>query len=891
MRIKARLFFFVSALMLLITVGCSVPPVIVSNLRVEMQDNPIGLTVQHPRFSWQISSPIPDLIQRSYRIQVATSVENLNNGDSLIWDSGNIASEKCVLVPYSGKPLVSNQRYYWHVRVNANHRKGQWSKISSWTTALFDQKEWKASWIEMDSIGQMAIYFRKEFFAKKGISHAYLYISGIGLSEAYLNGRRIGDNVLSPTVSTYSSRIYYNMFDVSDFVSIGRNALAVVVGKGTLGTKNKPRLLAQLFLDYSNGNHELVLSDTTWHATIHGPIIANDLLQGEEYDARLEIPGWNNIDFNDAQWSKVKQMPVSVRNLSPQTNPNICIHESIRPASAHLNENGNVIIDMGQNMSGWLSVKLKAKTGVPIKIRYAERLAATGDSLDILSLYGARQTDIYIPANDGTFNWEPKFTIHGFRYVEISGLDYLPNTSDFIGQVVSDRMNNVGSFNSSDALLNRLYRNAWWGIRSNYRGMPLGCPQRADYGGSMVYRGAGCIGESFLFDNALLYNKWEQDIYDLQRIDGAISDISPSEYPTYSGKVIGQATYFYVAEMLYRQYGDKNAILRYYSSMKRYLRYVMSTEMNNFIIVKDKFGDPAVPSGSVYKVNAKDISCKTDDAIISSSIYYDLLQKMIYFARVLDKDGDVTYYRTLASKMKSYFNREFFHASEGFYGNNTATANILSLQLGLVPKGAEKRVFRNIVKNINGEKDHICTGLVGLQHLMRVLTEGGKEDLAYQIAKNITYPSWGYMVEHDATSFWESWSADSIKMQTASMNHVSLIGDLLIWYYEDLAGIKCASNAVGFKRLLMRPYFPKGLDYVNASYRSIYGLIKSSWMNKNGRFRWKVTIPGNTSAVIQIPKSFNVDDSYQKGMHSSTISSSYTEFEIGSGTYVFTNYK
>ena len=884
----------------------------VKNLRVEMKENPLGIDSAHPRFSWQVSSDRPDLVQTTYRIQVAASPEALAAEGPLMWDSGTVASDASVLVPYEGEPLASGQYYWWRVKLSTNQGDTQWSEPGSWSMAL-DDSEWTASWIGEDAISNpgesagsdkdamtrlAARYLRKEFSADKTVSRAMLYISGLGVYEAYLNGEKIGDDVLAPGLSQYDKRVYYNVYDVTEMLASGKNTLGVILGNGryfamrwksmqNLKTFGLPSLLAQLNIEYSDGTKAVVASDGSWKVNSRGPIVANNEFDGEEYDARLEFEGWDKNGFDDSGWKTVDMMDAPKGRLSAQQNPNIRIQETIKPVAIFERPDGKYILDMGQNMVGWLKVSLKGKAGQPITMRFAEILQDDG-SLYVDNLRSAKATDIYIPARDGEFSWHPLFVFHGFRFVEISGLDYKPELSAFTGEVLYDAMETTGSFETSNPLVNQIHKNAYWGIRGNYRGMPTDCPQRDERMGWLGDRTTGAYGEAYIFDNALLYNKWVRDIEESMSPEGAISDVSPNYWPLYTDNVTWPAAFFNVSDMLYRHFGDDSAIRSHYPAMKRWMDYTARKTMKDYIMTKDLYGDWCMPPESQELIHSQDPSRITDGAILSTTVYYDLLNKMAEFAAISGHEEDIEGYRTLAAKIREAYNERFFDEETARYGNNTVTANILSLRLGLVPEGYEQRVFDNIVNKTEVDfNGHVSTGVLGIQHLMRGLTEYGRVDLAYKILTNETYPSWGYMVRQGATTIWELWNGDTADPAMNSGNHVMLLGDLIIWLYEDLAGIKCAPEATGFKKIVMEPVFPEGLDEVSASYDSVYGTIESAWSRKNGRFSWTVTVPGNTSAVVRIPKAFNVSVKEKPGIHSITDAGEYVEVEIGSGKYNF----
>ena len=888
--------------------GCQGTAVKIESLKTEMQENPQGLGVSTPRFSWQIHSDQPDLRQESYQIQVAGSEQDLKKGNNLLWDSGIVASDESILIPYKGETLSSREIYYWWVKVTTNQGETGWSNINHWSMTLLENSNWRGKWIgenEMSNPGETdkkktrlaARYLRKPFDSKQKVKRAVLYISGMGTYEAYINGERISDDVLAPTASWYPERVYYNVYDVTSLIQ-KNNLLAVKLGNGRyFGMRESPtqvfglpRLLTQLEIEYSDGSTDVIVSDESWKITSQGPIIANNEFDGEEYDARMELPEWDKIQYDDATWKQVDIMDAPQGKLTVQPNPNIRVQEELTPITITKLTDGKFILDMGQNMVGRIKInRMKGKKNQPITMRFAE-MVNPDSTLYMANLRSANVTDIYTPATDGDFSWEPSFVFHGFRFVEISGLDYQPELSDFTGKVIYDNMETIGQFETSNETINQIFKNAYWGIRGNYRGMPTDCPQRDERQGWLGDRTTGSFGEAFVFDNALLYSKWLQDIEDSQSPEGSISVVSPRYWTIFNDDVTWPAAYFYGTKMLWQNYGDTEPIKRHYPSMKRYLERIQQVSIQDYIVTKDTYGDWCLPPESQELIHSQDPARKTVGAVLSSTVYYNLLNLMSEFAQVTGNEKDIAGYKELASKIKEAYNARFFKSDSALYDNNTVTANMLSLQLGLVPEGYEQKVFDNIVHKTEVDfGGHVSTGVLGIQHLMRGLTEHGNVDLAYKIATNRTYPSWGYMIEKGATTIWELWNGDTANPAMNSANHVMLLGDLLIWFYEDLAGIKNHPESTAYKKLLMEPKFPEGLTHVKASYKSVSGEIKSEWKKENRTFQWDITIPGNSSAIIRLPKELNMSAPAGKGVRNVTNTETGIEIELGSGNYRLSN--
>lgn len=890
-------------------------PVEIIDLKCNMQHNPYGIADPVPTLSWKLVSDRDNVVQKAYRIQVASSEAALEGGDADKWDSGWVKSAQTVYIPYGGIPLESRETCWWRVNVKTGEGKTGWSETSTWTSAFLSGDQWKAQWIGLDrcSAGEKtdggntvlaARYFRKDFSTARGqkVQKAVLYICGLGTYYAYINGEKIGDQVHSPVVSDYDKSVYYNVFDVTDLVrSEGANTIGAAVGNGFFFAPRNPglrhfgypRLLAQLEITYGDGTVQTVVTDGSWKVTSDGPVRANNYYDGEVYDARMEMPGWNEPGFvsgETAVWNDAEPVAAPQGRLVAQPNPPVEVMHTLTPVSVNKLGSDTYILDMGQNMVGWVEMDCLIPAGSRVKLRFAELLNPDG-SLYTANLRSAACTDIFI--GDGRQSgWEPSFVFHGFRYVEVTGFPGEPSVRDFTGKVIYDRMPVTGHFSTSDSTVNRIYRNATWGIRGNYHGMPTDCPQRDERLGWLGDRTTGSYGESYVFDNNLLYEKWLQDIADTQNEQGSISDVSPNFWMLYQDDVTWPSAYFNVARMLYRRFGNPVPVIRHYGSMKKWMDHIAGTAMEDGIVVKDTYGDWCMPPESPELIHSQDPSRKTDGRLLSTATYYYLLGVMEEFASISGHEADIQGYRTLAAKVKEAYNREFLRKgdspSDAWYSNNTVTANLLSIAYGLVPEEYEDAVFGHIVRKTEDDfNGHVSTGVIGICHLMRGLTRGGRADLALRLATNTGYPSWGYMVEHGATTIWELWNGDTADPAMNSANHVMLLGDLLIWFYEDLAGIRTSPEATAFSRLQMKPYPVDGLDHVEASYDSVRGRIASAWRKTDdGRFVWDMTLPANTSAEVWVPCGDDAPEVPEKAVFLRN-EPGYSVYSVGSGQWKF----
>lgn len=849
----------------------------VTGLRCEMLTDPEGIDVTQPRLSWILQTGEQDVRQQAYRVMVASTKEKLNNDEADLWDSGKVESNNSVHIKYSGKPLKSREEAYWKVKVWTGKGETEWSSPAFWSMGILTYAEWKSTrWIGMDkafpgdSISQFsrlsARYLRKEFDTKKKIRKAKAYIMGLGLYELYINGQKIGDRVLAPVPTDYTKNVKYNVFDVTSHIKQGDNAIGTILGNGRyfamrqnykpykIKTFGYPKMAMQLVLEYTDGSTETIKTDESWKLTADGPIRTNNEYDGEEYDARREMPGWNRSGFDDSNWLQATYVQEPGGFYEAQMTPGMTIMEELTPVSVTKLDNGKYILDMGQNMVGWLQIRVRGDRGDRIILRFAESLKDDG-SLYTANLRDARVTDVYTLKGDREETWEPKFVYHGFRYVEVSGYPEKPSEDDFVGKVVYDELETTGTFRSSNDILNRVFKNAYWGIRGNYKGMPIDCPQRNERQPWLGDRATGAYGESFVFNNATLYAKWLDDIKNAQTQDGGIPDVAPAFWRYYGDNVTWPGTYINVADMLYNQYGDKKVLEEHYPSMKKWIKYMEINYLEDGLMTRDKYGDWCVPPESPELIHSRDPRRKTDGVLLASAYYIRLLKLMKKFAGIIGAgQKDIRYYEELSGDMTEAFNRQFFDKDTYSYDNNTVTANLLPLAFGITPEDLREKVFENMVHTIEKTNNsHISTGVIGTQFLMRTLTEYGRADLAFRLASNTTYPSWGYMAENGATTIWELWNGNTAKPEMNSQNHVMLLGDLLIWYYEDLAGIKSDPRAPGFERIVMKPAFPDGLDHVDASYQSVRGLIKSSWKKKGSRLEWQITIPPNTTAEVYLP--------------------------------------
>ena len=877
-------------------------------LRSEYRANPQGIDVTDPRLSWVLAAAdakARGLRQTAYRVIVASTERALAAGTGDLWDTGKVASDQSAQVVYAGKPLTSGAAAFWKVQVwDQAGQPSAWSAPAQWSMGLLHPEDWQAKWIGRDEPDTTTAHrlagrlLRKEFQAPKPVRRATVYYSGLGLSELYLNGAKVGDHVLSPGLTDYDKHVLYVTFDVTKQIAAGRNAIGLMLGNGRYRaprvdarrTRNfgDPKAILRLDVEYQDGSRATVVSDETWKLSSAGPILANNEYDGEEYDARMEQTGWNRAGFDDGKWEPVHIVAAPAGVLAAQMAEPLRVTETLRPVSLKVLKPGVYIFDMGQNMVGWCRLRVAGPKGTQITLRHAETLNPDG-SLYTANLRTARVTDLYTLKGEGTEVWEPRFTYHGFRYVELTGFPGAPTATALEGRVVHDDMEKSADFTSSNTLLNQIHHNMFWGIRGNYRSIPTDCPQRDERQGWLGDRSQVSRSEAYMFDVAAFYTKWMTDIADSQKPDGSVPVVSPNYWPNYYDDLTWPGTFIFVHGMLYDEYGDMRAMERNYPAMKKWIDHE-ATFVKDGLMPKDKYGDWCVPPEDPKLIHSVDPARITDPTLLGSSYYYELLRTMARYARLLDKSADAADFDQRATQVNAAFQKRFFKPASGIYDNGTQTSSILPLYFDMVPPENRAAVFASLIRNIEQKSDgHVGTGLVGAQWLMRTLTDNGRPDVAYQIATQKTYPGWGYMVQKGATTVWELWNGDTADPAMNSGNHVMQIGDLAVWMYEDLAGIRSYPAKPGFQRAVIHPVPAGDLTFVKASHKSMYGTIATSWKRDAAHFTLEVTIPPNTSALVTIPAKdpAAVTESGHSVKYLRIEPGGAATYEVPSGTYTF----
>lgn len=799
---------------------------------------------------------------------------------------------------------------------------GTWRGASEnsdgWNTSEYDHSAWGnvsdfgnvgiAPWgkVQMSNEDRElpARMLRKEFTVTRRVTRATAYFSGLGLSELYVNGKKVSADVLSPGLTHYTKRALYVTYDVTRLVKVGKNAMGIWLGNGryyapriTVPMKTlhygAPQALLQLEIEYDDGSRRTVVTESTWRMTDQGPIRANNEYDGEWYDARMEMRGWADAGFDDSSWPLVDVVDAPQGRLAAQMIQPIRVTGTIKPLSVREPNPGVYIYDMGQNFVGWCKLTVKGRAGTAVRLRHAELLKQDG-TLYMDNIRGAKVADVYVLKGSGNEVYEPRFTYHGFRYVEVTGYPGKPDLQVIEGCVVNDDMSESGTFTCSKPIINQIYKNIFWGTRGNYRSIPTDCPQRDERQGWLGDRSCEAKGETYLYDVAAFYTKWLHDMTDAQSDQGSVPDVCPPYWPLYNDNVTWPSSVVIIPGMLYEHYGDVRILERQYPTMAKWITH-MTSYIKDSIMPRDTYGDWCMPPEKLTLIHSQDPTRKTKASLLGSTYFYHCLTLMAKYATILRKVEDAKRYQEQADALKSAMNAAFFDKAKGYYDNGTQTACVLPLAYNMVPEGEHERVFSHLLDKIQNEtKGHIGTGLIGGQWLNRVLTERGRADISYAFATHTNYPSWGYMIKNGATTIWELWNGNTADPAMNSGNHVMLVGDLLIWLHESLAGIAPDPAIPGFKSVVMRPQMVGDLEWVSAKYNSQYGEIESSW-KKGVRTEWKINIPPNARATLYVPSQSKamISESGKAVEQVKEVKWLRDEkgcsvFEISSGRYTFT---
>jgi len=877
----------------------------IDGVTCEYARNPVGIDVAQPRFSWTVMSDKRDVVQSAYQVEVALDVLF----SELVWQSGRVESDQSVHVAYGGEPLRSRTRYHLRVRVWAD-REGvtAWSEPSYFEMGLLDSQEWVARWITATSIDpKPCTLLRRDFTVDHKIESARIYATAHGVYELQLDGERVGDWVLTPGWTSYANQLPYQTYDVTHRLEQGAHTLGVILGdgwyKGPLGWNGQENLygdtraaLVQLHLQYEDGSQAVIASDGQWTAST-GPILRSEIYYGETYDARLEKARWSAPGFDDGSFAAVYLVDEACTTLVAQESPPMRVIDEIQPLALLHTPAGDRVIDMGQNMVGWVRFRVQGDAGTVITLHHAEVLDHEGNFYTD-NLRSARQLVTYTckGAAEGEV-FEPHFTFQGFRYVKVEGYPGELSMAAFTGRVIHSDYEQTGAFSCSDPLVNQLQHNILWGQKGNFVDVPTDCPQRDER--------LGWTGDAQVFVRTAVFNgrvptffsKWLRDLAFDQMPDGGVPHVIPNVLgaEAYGSSAWGDAAVI-CPWQLYLAYGDRRLLESQYESMKAWVRYIHDQGDDEWL------WNTGFHFGDWLALDAKEGSYigATPKDLIATAYYAHSTDLLAKTAAVLARTAEAELYRRWHQEICVRFGEEFV-TPRGRIAAYTQTAHVLALMFDLVKGDQRKRTADTLALLIRENGYRLTTGFVGTPYLCRVLSENGHHDVACQLVRQTEYPSWLYSVQKGATTIWEHW--DGIKSDGSfwsadmnSFNHYAYgsIGD---WLYGVLAGLDTDPEFPGYRRIRIAPKPDAAFSFAKVGHESLYGLIGSGWSREDetGQMTISVEIPVNTVATIVLPGASglavwegDVPLGEAIGIHSVTQQDGDLSLEVGSGHYVFT---
>jgi len=853
--------------------------VALTDLRCEYQVNPLGLGESKPRLSWRLRSTRRGAAQTACQVRVAATAEQLTQKDAVLWDSGRITMADSAHFGYAGPPLCSGVRYVWQVRIwDDAGAASTWSEPAWWEMGLLAPADWSARWIapawaEDAMTPQPSPLLRRDFLLDRPVLRARLYVTARGLYVCEINGRRVGDALLTPGWTSYHHRLLAQSYDVTDLLRPGANAIGAILGegwyRGRIGAVGGRRcaygdalgLLLQLVVGYTDGATTILTSDEHWQA-ISGPILAAGIYDGERYDARLAQANWSAPGGGDSSWQPVRVMDWPRENVVAAAAPVVRALQEITPVVAVRHNDSRAIYDMGENIAGWTRLAVQGEPGVCVALRHAEAIDAAGQ-LYTANLRSALQTDHYHLRGDGVEHFEPHFTVHGFRYVEVESSAPLLTPPQVNGIVIHSDLELTGSFACSDERLNRLQRNIVRSQRGNFIDIPTDCPQRDERlgwaGDAQVFAPTAC----FNMQCVPFFAKWLRDLAADQRPDGAYPVAAPmpqSAVEELSGGAMarmpvavepgfGVAGYsdagVIVPWTLYLRYGERNILAEHYPHMVRWIENLRA-----------KSGDDLIWSGWFQFGDWLALNAPTLNDLVATAYFAHAAHLVSQIADILGKKEDADRYADLWQEIRRAFIARFVQP-DGRILPEAQTAYVLALAFDLLPQELRPAAAYALVTLVRARNNHLSTGFMGTPHLCRVLAEAGYLPVAYDLLLQESYPSWLYPLTMGATSIWERWNSiqpdgEFFHPAMNSFNHYAYgaIGD---WLYRTVGGIDSDAAASGYRHVIVRPQPGGDLTWAHTQLLSGYGEIIVQWEIVDERFVLEVVVPPNTSAAIYLP--------------------------------------
>lgn len=818
-----------------------------AHLRCEARLEPRGVDVARPQLSWILESPERGQSQSAYQILVATSPAALAEGSADLWDSGKVESQQTGHIEYAGRPLASHQRCYWKVRVwDQDDRPSAWGSTTAWSMGFLNPDEWHASWVSSArtaiNSGPLPI-FRREFTVTRKVRRATVYICGLGFFELYLNGQKIGNDVLEPGWTNYRRNALYMTYDVDKLVRPGANALGVMVGNGMYNVAGgryvkfsasfgRPKFILHLRIEYEDGTVESVVSDDQWKAA-SGPITFSCIYGGEDYDARLEQPGWNEPGFDAKNWEGVETVDIPANIMVSQDQPPIRVQRVFSIQKITQPAPGVSVYDLGQNFAGWPQIVVRGRPGAHVRL-------TPGELLDEKGLVSQRSSGgptyfTYTLKGQGKENWTPRFSYYGFRYVQVEGD---AEVLDLKGQFLHASVPVAGEFETSNELFNRIHRLINAAVQSNLQSVVTDCPHREKLGWLEVpYLMAPSIG--YDYDLAAYYPKVVRDTRDAQTIEGLVPDYTP-EYAFSPGGFRdspewGSASVV-VPWWLYRQYGDLRTLMQALPTMTRYVDYLGTKAQDG--IISYGLGDwydigPGEPGPSKL----------TPLGVTATATYYQDLRIVEQSCRLAERTADAQRYAAIADHVYESFQRHFYDPKTGQYGSGSQTAQAMPLVVNLCPTAERSRVLDRLAADVVSRGNQQTAGDIGYHYLVRALLDGGRSDLLFAMTNRTDPPSYGAQLARGATSLTEAWDADP----ASSQNHC-MLGHIEEWFYAGLAGIES-----DFEHISIKPQVVGDIHWVKAWHDTVWGRVESNWKVDDTGFELTVRIPVNATATVYVP--------------------------------------